>query len=52
MKVIGAENERLTVELTHRVGWEERALRAEAEVKELNEGIRYWMDEVEKLSAT
>ena len=31
-----AENGRLLVELTHRVGWEERCIRAEAE----NEGLK------------
>ena len=30
-----AEHERLLVELTHRVGWEERCLRAEAEIERL-----------------
>ena len=36
---VRAENERLLVELTHRVGWEERCLRAEAEIERLRAAL-------------
>jgi hypothetical protein len=37
VKTLEAEIERLLVELTHRVGWEERCLRAEVEIERLRE---------------
>lgn len=40
-----AENGKLLVELTHRVGWEERCLRAEAEIRRLRALIDKHNDE-------